>query len=761
MITVDPAFLAAAAAAAAAALCVWAAWVLAWRLARTAYLSRGAKVLEVHAPPEATVDHARAFWSHTLGLLRPRWTHRFLPPHLAWEYVASAAGVRVQLWIPGTVNARALERAVTAAWPGATTSLRPATASVPRGEHVFGHWIAMARGDHYPLRAKFADDPLRGLFGELTDLAPGQHAVLRVCARPATATRAARARSAAARLRGLHASPLSGATVRTPAYPGVTDDVRAILNKSAAPRLACQISCLTTTGHAGEQARRRLRARTRAIAATLAAYTSGLNALSRRWMPFPVLWTGRRHLARGYLLTTDELAAIAHLPTDAAVPGLTRASARRVAPSPDLPRAGRVRVLGEADAGPRRPVAHGIEEARQHTHVMGKTGSGKSTLLASMICQDAEAGRSALVIEPRGDLVLDVLDRLPKRAVGRTVVFDPADPAPPPRLNILQLGTPEHAADTVTGIFRRVYADSWGPRTEDILRAGTLTLARAQDPGLTLGHIPRLLGDDAWRARLLLSARATGALGEFWRWYERQSPQMRAAATDPVLNKLRTILLRPWAAAVLASGASTLDLPALLDHGGLVLMRLPKGRLGEDTASLVGTIALAAAWNAVTARADVPERERPDTTVYLDEAANFLRLPGSLADMLAEARGYRAGLVIAHQELGQLPTQTRAAVAANCRTKVFFNASPDDAAKLERHTLPHLNAYDLSHLGPYQAVVRTLHGAAELPAATMRTLALPDPVRGRARQVRRAARRFSPTPTRTEGTDPRQRGETR
>ncbi|WP_227015382.1 MULTISPECIES: type IV secretion system DNA-binding domain-containing protein [Nocardiopsis] len=472
MITVNVVFLAVVAV---LTLSAWIAWVFTWRFVRNTYLSRGAKILEIHAPPETTIDHARAFWTHALGLLRPRWTHRFLPPHLAWEYVASATGVRVQIWIPGTVNARALERAVAADWPGATTSLSPATAAVPRGEHTAGHWLTMARGDHYPLRAKFTDDPLRGLFGELADLAPGQHAVLRVCARPANATRAARARSAAARLRGLHTTPLSGTTRRTPVHPGVTDDVRAILNKSDAPRLACQISCLATTEHAGEQARRRLRTRTRGISATLAAYTSGLNALSRRWMPFPGLWTGRRHLARGYLLTTDEFAAIAHLPTDAAVSGLTRASARRVAPSPDLPRSGRVRVIGEADAGPHRPIAQGIEEARQHTHVMGKTGSGKSTLLAHMICQDAEAGRSALVIEPRGDLVLDVLDRLPKRAVGRTVVFDPADSAPPPRLNILQLGTPEHAADTVTGIFHRIYAASWG-------RAPTTSCARAHSP---------------------------------------------------------------------------------------------------------------------------------------------------------------------------------------------------------------------------------------------------------------------------------------
>jgi hypothetical protein len=745
------------------ALLLWIASVFALRWIRHAYLAKGTHTLEIHAPPTTTIDHAQAFWTTVLGLLRPRWTHRLLAPHLAWEYVASERGVRIQLWIPGTVNVGAVERAVAADWPGATTRRLPTTSAIPHGAHTFGRWMGMARGDHYPLRTKFTDDPLRNLFGELSDLSPGQHAVVRVCARPAPARRAARVRDTAARLRGLHTplvpDPLTRHTgSRTTVLPGITDDVRAILTKASSPRLACQISVLLTTEHASAQARQRLRGRSRSVAATLAAYTSGLNSLRRRWMPFPKLWTNRRYLARGYLLSTTELAAIAHLPTDPAVPGLTRAGARRVAPSPDVPRSGSVRVIGEADAGLRRPIAYGIADARQHTHIIGKTGSGKSTLLAHLICQDAEAGRSALVIEPRGDLVLDVLDRLPKRAVGRTVVFDPADPAPPPRINVLQLGSPDHVADTVTGILHRIYADSWGPRTEDILRASTLTLARAKDLGLTIGHIPRLLADDAWRSRILSAARVNGALADFWHWYERQSPQMRAAATDPLLNKLRAILLRPWAAAVLASGASTVDLPALLDHGGLALVRLPKGHLGEDTSALIGTLVLSAAWNAITARAAVPEDRRSDTTVYLDEAANFLQLPGSVADMLAEARGYHAAMVLAHQDLGQLPPATRAAVATNTRTKIFFTTSPADAATLAQHTLPHLNAHDLSHLGPYQAAIRTIHGAAELPAATMRTLPLPDPVKGRARQVRKAARRFSPPPTRTRMTDPRQEG---
>jgi hypothetical protein len=349
------------------------------------------------------------------------------------------------------------------------------------------------------------------------------------------------------------------------------------------------------------------------------------------------------------------------------------------------------------------------------------------------------------VIDPRGDLITDVLARLPEQAVDRVVLFDPDDNAPPPRLNLLHGGDPDVTSDTVTGIFHRIYAQWWGPRTDDILRAATLTLTRARDPHLTLGHIPRLLTDDDFRRRLTAGRRRDEALNDFWDWYSGLSLSARSAATGPVLNKLRTALLRPWVRQVIASGPSTIDLSELFDTGGLVLMRLPKGRLGEDTSSLIGSFALAATWQTVTARVHQQEQRRADVAAYIDECHNFLNMPGSLADMLAEARGYHLGLTLAHQELGQLPGDLRKALSANARTKIYFTCSPDDAAQLEDHTLPSLRAYDLTHLGAYQAAVRPLVGAKEQPAATLRTRPLAPLIPGRATQVRTAARRHAPS----------------
>lgn len=739
------------------------------RLGRHYYLARNARVVEILPPPEATLENAQAFWQHVMGLLKPRWSRWLVQPHLALEVIASAAGVRFQVWVPGTVPPGTVERAISSAWPGATTSTRhpvPGESPLPAGAYTTGGHLRLGRSEVFPLRTRFDDDPARPLLGAMEDLIEGEHALVRVTARPATGWRAAQARQTAARLHG-HTGlathlvdtldPTTRSAVRRPpVLPGTGDDVRAILAKASSPRLTCDVAYILATTHDGDTAKERLRGRAHGVASAFAAFTSGTNHLDRRFMLKPGWWTANRFLGYGFLLSVAELAGVAHLPTDTTVPGLTRAGARPAAPAPVVPRGcDNTRVVGDSDAGTQRPVALGVAESRQHTHILGKTGSGKSTLLANLVLQDAELGRAGLVIDPRGDLVTDILARLPEHAIDKVVLFDPDDNAPPPRLNLLQGGDPDFTSDTVVGIFRRIYAEYWGPRTDDILRATTLTLTRAGDPQLTLGHIPKLLSDDTLRADTLRKVVArTGedsALEDFWGWYSGLTTSARSTVTGPVLNKLRTALLRRWVRQVVASGPSTIDLPTLFNTGHLVLLRLPKGRLGEDTSSLIGSFALAATWQAVTARIHTPEHQRRDLCAYIDEAQNFLNLPGSLEDMLAEARGYRLGLTLAHQELGQLPADLRKALSANARTKVYFTASPDDATSLQQHTLPVLGAYDLTHLGAYQAVVRPLVGAKEQGAATVRTRPLPPGITGRATQVRATARMHGPSDEQSTG----------
>jgi hypothetical protein len=222
------------------------------------------------------------------------------------------------------------------------------------------------------------------------------------------------------------------------------------------------------------------------------------------------------------------------------------------------------------------------------------------------------------------------------------------------------------------------------------------------------------------------------------------------------MNKLRAFLLRSFVRDSIADGPSSFDMDQILD-GGVLLVRLPKGVIGEETAKLLGSFVMAKVWQAVSRRAKLPQHLRRDCAVYLDEFQNFLNMTYPMEDMLAEARGYKLSLNLAHQNLAQLPNDLREGISANARTKVFFNSSPEDSRLLERHTTPILLAHDLSHLGAFQAAARLVTGSQQRPAFTMRTQPLPAAISGRDTMIRAAARKafgHAPGAARRPGTAP-------
>nr|WP_221308951.1 ATP-binding protein [Nocardiopsis mwathae] len=725
------------------------------RVVRHLFWARQARLVEILPPPDSELSGAEALWTGMLGLLRPAWKRLlFGQPHVVWEYVMDTHGVRVRMWVPGPTPPGLVERAIEAAWPGASATSRPVP---PRDTSTRAHGghLRLARPDHYPIATGHDDDPIRSLIGAAGSPSAGEQVLVQVAARPVTGRRLRHANRAAAQLRQVHSANSSVFDTLTPGgnqrsaslmalRPEVSGEVRAILTKSTAPRLETCVRYVVTHPGEGAKGRERRRGRAHAVAASFAVFTH-FNHYRRQWVPLIAdRLAHARWLGHGDLLSAKELAAVAHLPVDETVPGLERAPARPTAPPPGIASdTDDTRLLGVADAAKARPIGLRVADARHHMHVIGGTGTGKTTFLLNMILDDIKKHRGLVFIEPKGESNL-LLSRLPEEAAERVVLIDPDDNAPPPALNVLSGGRGERdrAADMVTGIFRRIFADSWGPRTEDILRSACLTLAGTPHAGLA--NIPRLLENTAFRRRAIAHV-DDPVLRGFWAWYDELSEPARAHATAPLANKLRSVLLRGFARDLLATTDRGLNLRALLDSGSVIIARLPKGVLGEDTSSLLGSLLLAQVWNAVLSRARQTAAERQDVGIYLDECQNFLTLPYGIDDMLAEARAYRAGLVLAHQDLAQLPRDLQNAVAANARSKVFFDVSPQDARDLARHVRPNLAEHDLSHLAAYQAAARLVSNGALSPSFTLRTRPLPPPVKGRATAVRKAARQHTPS----------------
>ncbi|WP_433498810.1 type IV secretory system conjugative DNA transfer family protein [Sphaerimonospora sp. CA-214678] len=724
-------------------------------------LARGARCVEILAPPVADMPGAEALWGNLIGLLRPSWKRLlFGQPHLVFEYVFSSDGVKIRLWVPGVIPQHLVEHAIEAAWPSARTSVQEAAPPVPLTGRSHGGQFRIARSEQLPLRHDHGIDPIRALVGAAVGMPTWQHAAVQILARPATGRRLALKLKSGppwlvrAALDLLTPGPshsrippqrLQHATDRA-VYLEETAEARAIRDKALQPRYVVAVRYAVqaddpTGGDAkamkvANAARRNaIRGRAHAIASAFALF-SGHNRLERQILAMPAAHLAGRRMGRGFLLSVPELAALAHLPLDVAVPGLQRAGANTVPPSPQIAYGGaHVKTLGFADSGHERPVALRVADSFHHVHVLGPNGTGKSTLLAQMILSDIQAGRGTVVIEAKGDLINDLLGLIPESVADKVVLIDPDDRHTRPSLNVLGGADLESGVDNLVGIFHKIYADYWGPRTDDILRGCALTLAAH---GGTLADVPTLLIDAEYRRRLVAGVRDPLLLG-FWQWYESLSDSARAHVTSPIMNKLRAFLLRPFVRDVLGSARSTFDLGAVLD-GGILLVRLPKGVLGEDSARLLGSMVLAQVWQAASHRAKVG-RPRPPAALYVDEAHNFLTLPHALGDMLAEARAYRLSLVIAHQHLAQLPRDLRQAVSSDARNKIYFSLSPQDAREVEHHFTPYLRAHDLANLSAFQAAVRLMSRSTEAPPFTMRTRPLPEPSGDVARDVRAAAAR--------------------
>ncbi|GAA2339324.1 helicase HerA domain-containing protein [Dactylosporangium salmoneum] len=236
----------------------------------------------------------------------------------------------------------------------------------------------------------------------------------------------------------------------------------------------------------------------------------------------------------------------------------------------------------------------------------------------------------------------------------------------------------------------------------------------------TLTLVPSLLQDKQFRAAFTADLDDPEGLLGFWQWFESTPPPVRSQVIGPVLARLRSFLTRPFVGQTIGAPRSTVDMRRVID-GGSLLARLPKGQIGEETSRLMGSFILASAWQAATARTRIAEQDRRDAVAYIDESHNFLNLPGSVGDMLAEARGYRFGLVLAHQNLTQMPRDTQLALSSNARNKVYFSCAPEDAHQLARHTMPELSEHDLSHLDAFQAARRLVVDGRETPSFTLLT----------------------------------------
>ena len=444
-------------------------------------------------------------------------------------------------------------------------------------------------------------------------------------------------------------------------------------------------------------------------------------------------------------LSSRELVSLMGWPLDekgdVSLPGRPPAHPKIVAPPVQLVPSNR--PFAETTApGVDTQFGIGAQDSLQHTVLLGPTASGKSTAMLALIMDAIQAGRGVLVVDPKTDLVNDVLARIPESRANDVVVIDPTDPRPV-GLNPLRR-TGRHlalTADSMLAVFKELSGDSWGPRTEDVLLSALMTLAHHD--GATLTMLPALLTDDKFRRSLTRKLDDQLGLGSFWASYEAMSPQQRTQVIAPTMSRIRQFLLRPQLRAILGQARPEFDLSQLFTQRKIVLVSLNRGQIGSESAKLLGSLIVSQLWPLILARAALPQERRYVVNVFIDEVQDYLALPTDLEDAFSQARSLGVGFTIAHQYRRQLPPGLRSGVDANARNKIIFGLNAEDAADMAKQA-PELDKQDFMYLPRFGIYTNLIQDSSSTGWFSARTLPadapLSDPVDMRSRSAQKYGR---------------------
>ena len=375
------------------------------------------------------------------------------------------------------------------------------------------------------------------------------------------------------------------------------------------------------------------------------------------------------------------------------------------------------------------------DDRRRHVYIIGKTGMGKTALLENMVLQDIQAGRGISFIDPHGETAEKLLDFIPPNRINDVVYFNPADIDYPITFNVMEkviLESRHLVASGLMGVFKKIWPDVWSARMEYILN--NTILALLEYPNSTLLGVNRMLADPEYRKKVVDKI-TDPVVKSFWvNEFARYTQRYETEATAAIQNKVGQFISNPLIRNIIGQVRSKIDMRKIMDEGKILIANLSKGRIGEDNSKLLGALLITKLQLAAMSRVDIPEEERRDFYLYVDEFQNFAT--ESFADILSEARKYRLSLTLANQYVAQLEemtsigksTKVRDAIFGNVGTIITFRMGAEDAEFLEKEFAPELTAEDLVNLGKYNIYTRLMvEGVATRPFSAETLLPSPPP----------------------------------
>jgi hypothetical protein len=354
-------------------------------------------------------------------------------------------------------------------------------------------------------------------------------------------------------------------------------------------------------------------------------------------------------------------------------------------------------------------IPFGIKRSdrRAHMYILGKTGTGKSTLMESLMADDLKQGFGFALLDPHGDLAKKIKSRIPENRREDVIDFDAPNPNQPYGFNPLANIPPGKRPLACSGliqVFKHLWKDSWGPRLEYILRHCLLSLLDYK--GATLADIAPLLAERKFRQKILKTVR-NKQVRDFWQdEYDHYTERLRVEAISPIQNKVGAFLTDPLLQKILTAPEKPLSLRKIMDEGKILIVNLAKGSIGEDTSNLLGSLLISRFDLAALSRSNIPEEERSDYSLYLDEFQNFTTQ--TLMFMLSELRKYRLSLVLAHQYLTQIELPIKDAILGNVGTTILFRIGANDAEVLAPEFAPDFKVIDFTNLPNFHIYLKMM-----------------------------------------------------
>ncbi len=446
----------------------------------------------------------------------------------------------------------------------------------------------------------------------------------------------------------------------------------------------------------------------------------------KRFREFMIHTLLRAPQGKGMILNTTEITSLFHMPNYSIdTPGIVWLLARFAPAPPTTPKEGI--LLGEnIFRGQHRAIYLKPEDRRRHVYVVGMTGTGKSTLFENMILQDIRAGRGVCYIDPHGEVVENILQKIPKERAHDVIYFDPGNLERPIGLNLLEWHRPEEKDFLINEFLLMFYklfdpnrTGMIGPQFEHWARNAALTVM-ANPEGGTLIEIPRLFTDDVYREKMLTYVQDPVVL-RFWNEQLAKTADFhKSEMFNYFISKFGRFMTNELMRNIIGQPKSGLDFRDIMDSGKILLINLSKGKIGDINAAMLGMIIVAKINSAALSRQDMPEEQRKDFYMYVDEFQNLAT--DTFATILSEARKYRLNLNITHQYIAQLPEDVRNAVFGNVGTTISFRVGVDDAKFLVNQFTPVFTETDLVNIERYNAYIKFLVDNSPVRPFSVRTL---------------------------------------